>query len=258
MKSKIEREKSWHDERFSNPQIRDDEASKFYSICQSVSTEYQNFIFTHSAGRNVLEYGCGTGSQAFDIIEQDVSSVTGIDISGTAIEQANLIIEERGLQNRPIMFKVMNAEELEFPSNSIDTICGSAILHHLDIHKSMKSITRTLKPSGSAVFVEPLGHNLLINLYRKLTPNIRTEDEHPLLKSDIKLIEQYFGKVEIRFFYLFSLIAVPFAKMSIFNPLLNFLESLDRLILKVPVLKWQAWQVVIELSEPIQQPNDQI
>lgn len=249
--SKIEREKAFHDERYSNPHIRDNEVSKFYSICQSVSEEYRNFIFTHSADQNVLEYGCGTGSQAFDIIEQGVSSITGIDISDTAIDQANLIIQQRELNDRPIMFKVMNAEDLEFPNNSIDTICGSGILHHLDIHKSMKSITRTLKSSGSAVFIEPLGHNVLINLYRKLTPDIRTEDEHPLLRSDIQLIEQYFGKVEIKFFYLFSLMAVPFAKSPVFNPLLKFLESLDSLLLKVPVLKWQAWQVIIELSEPI-------
>jgi ubiquinone/menaquinone biosynthesis C-methylase UbiE len=249
---RLEREKTWHDKRFSNPHIRDEETSKFYSICNSIDIEYQNFIFTHSSGRNILEYGCGTGSQAFDIVESGASSVTGIDISDTAINKANLIIQEKGLQHRPIVFKVMNAEELEFPNNSIDIICGSGILHHLDLNKSMKSITRTLKPSGSAVFVEPLGHNMLINIYRKLTPHIRTEDEHPLLRSDIKLIEQYFNKVEIRFFYLFSLIAVPFFSTPIFYPLLKFLESLDNLVFKIPFFKWQAWQVLIELSDPIQ------
>jgi SAM-dependent methyltransferase len=251
MESRIEREKSWHNEHFKNPHSRHEQTDKFYSIRKSIDTEYENFILTHSPNRHVIEYGCGTEIKAFSIVEAGAASVTGIDISETAIDKANLTIQAKGLEDRSISFQVMDAEELDFPLNSIDTICGGGILHHLDLHKSMRSIARTLKPTGSAVFVEPLGHNIAIDLYRKFTPDIRTADEHPLLRSDFKTIEQYFGEVKIEFFYLFALMAVPFANTPIFNPLLKFLELLDRWILKLPIIKWQAWQVIIKLSKPI-------
>jgi SAM-dependent methyltransferase len=251
MESRIEREKSWHNEHFKNPRSRHEQTDKFYSIRKSIDTEYENFILTHSPNRHVIEYGCGTEIKAFSIVEAGAASVTGIDISETAIDKANLTIQAKGLNDRAISFQVMNAEELDFPIDSIDTICGGGILHHLNLHKSMSSIARILKPTGSAVFVEPLGHNIAIDLYRKLTPDIRTADEHPLLRSDFQTIEQYFGEVEIEFFYLFALLAVPFANTPIFNPLLKFLELLDRSILKLPIIKWQAWQVIIKLSKPI-------
>lgn len=42
------------------------------------------------------------------------------------------------------------------------------------------------------MFFEPLGHNLLINLYRRLTPELRTEDEHPLVACDLERLVNYF------------------------------------------------------------------
>jgi ubiquinone/menaquinone biosynthesis C-methylase UbiE len=64
----------------------------------------------------------------------------------------------------------MNAEATTFPDNSFDLICGSSILHHLNLDKACAEIRRILRPDGGAVFIEPLGHNPLINMFRKLTP----------------------------------------------------------------------------------------
>ena len=62
----------------------------------------------------------------------------------------------------------------------------------------------------------------------------------------------YFNKVEaLGFFHLATLTAVPFRNIPfIFNPLLNVMEFMDSLILKLPLIKWQAWQVVFVLSNP--------
>jgi hypothetical protein len=38
--------------------------------------------------------------------------------------------------------------------------------------------------------------------------------------------------------------------MFFFKPLLWTLESIDSVVLKIPGLRWQAWQVVLILSEP--------
>jgi SAM-dependent methyltransferase len=75
-----------------------------------------------------------------------------------------------------VRFLVMDAESLGFDEGSFDVVVGSGILHHLALRQS-----RVLRPDGCAVFVDPLGHNIFIRLYRKLTPSMRTADEHPLL-----------------------------------------------------------------------------
>ena len=33
--------------------------------------------------------------------------------------------------------------------------------------------------------------------------------------------------------------------------MLTALDIVDRLLLSIPVLKWQAWQVIVELSGPV-------
>ena len=73
------------------------------------------------------------------------------------------------------------------------------ILHHLDFSKCLDEISRILKPDGSMIFVEPLGTNPLINLYRKFTPNSRSIDEHPLIAKDFRTLKEKFKDVEIKY-----------------------------------------------------------
>jgi hypothetical protein len=85
-----------------------------------------------------------------------------------------------------------------------------------------------------------------------MTPHLRTEweVEHILRKENFEVAKKYFNKVELHFYYLFTLLAVPFRKLPIFITLLSILEKVDNLILKLPFIKWQAWQIVFVLSEP--------
>src|SRR3546814_4334755 len=53
--------------------------------------------------------------------------------------------------------------------------------------------SRVLRPGGRAVFIEPLGLNPAIELYRRFTPSARTPDEHPLLRRDFRRFDAAFG-----------------------------------------------------------------
>ena len=99
---------------------------------------------------------------------------------------------------------------------------------------------------------EALAHNLVIHLYRKKTPSLRTEweVEHIMKKKDILKAEKYFDNVEIHLYHFFTLMAVPFRNFFFFKPLLSFLEIIDQLFLRIPIIKWQAWQAVFILSGP--------
>lgn len=138
--------------------------------------------------------------------------------------------------------------------NSFDVIYESGVLHHLNLERAYSEISRILKPGGECICIEALGHNPNICRYRKRTPHLRTEweTEHILRKDDIKRSKTFFNKVEILgFFHLATISAVPFRSLPGFNIILSDLEALDKVLLKLPILKWQAWQVVFELSEPI-------
>ncbi|MDF5707611.1 MAG: class I SAM-dependent methyltransferase [Nostoc sp. S4] len=256
MNTRIQREKDFHDRRFSNPETRDKTVNRFYEITKSINSAYQDFLFRNCKESKVIEYGCGTESHAFALADRGAQLVIAIDISPIAIEIAEARFQAKSVKAN-LAFKVMDAEDLEFDESSIDLILGSGILHHLDIEKSLNSMIRVLRPSGKAIFIEPMGHNLFINLFRKLTPNIRSKDEHPLLNNDLMLLGKYFKSVEVKYFYLTSILASLFVGYPCFQIILGYLEYLDGLLFKIPLLRYQAWQVLIVLSEPIKSCIDE-
>ena len=183
------------------------------------------------------------------LLAQHGAVVTGIDLSPVAIEQAAERAEREGVSGL-CEFRLMDAERLEFPESSFDLVCGSGILHHLDLSPALSEVARVLRPGGHAVFVEPLGHNPAINLYRRRTPELRTEDEHPLLMSDLELARAYFGRVEARHFHLLTLLAVPFRRTRAFGAALGVLAAADRALFRLSIARKHAWTVVITLSRP--------
>lgn len=225
---------------------------KFYSVTRGSVAFVENWLKNRCQnGAKVLEYGCGTGSFSFFLASLG-AHVVGIDISDVGISQAREEAEKRGLAGKT-EFYVMDAESTTFPDNSFDVICVSGVLHHLDRVKAFKEMARLLKPTGAAIAAEPLAHNPVIQLYRKMTPHLRTEFEakHILhAKKDINLARRYFNGVDTRFFHLVTLMAVPFRETSIFHPLLAFMEKIDSVLLKIPIIQRQAWQIVLIFSRP--------
>jgi len=246
--ARLKSETEYSDDRYAgNTRAR---ADKFYLVTGESNDFYRGRVLEDVHDKRVLEYGCGTGSAAFDIGKVGGRAV-GIDISPVAISLATEQAQERGIADN-VEFAVMNAEELRFPNASFDRVCGSGIIHHLDISRALPEIARVLRPGGRAVFTEPLGHNPLINAYRRLTPDLRTVDEHPLLRKDIRQIEaagEYFRAVRTRYFHLTALAAVPLRNTRAFRLVNGSLDRLDRALLRPRTpLRWCAWFVVIELN----------
>ena len=105
--------------------------------------------------------------------------------------------------------------------------------------------------------MEPLGHNPLINLYRRLTPNLRTVDEHPLMMQDLAAAKHHFSRVTPHHFVLQSLAAVPFHGRKNFRRILGACESADAMLFRrLPFMRRYSWQVVLVLQEPIKQAGE--
>jgi SAM-dependent methyltransferase len=145
----------------------------------------------------------------------------------------------------------MNAEALEVPDDSFDVVCGSGVLHHLDLAESFPEVARVLHGDGMAMFIEPLGHNPLINAYRRRTPEMRTPDEHPLRVDDLRLASHWFDRVDVDYFNLFTLASVPLRRWSFQPALQRRLHDLDQVLFeRLPRLRRHAWVAVLRLSAP--------
>ncbi len=228
---------------------------KFYSVARRSLSFINEWLRQRCKNKKVLDYCCGNGETSIFLAKNGAKTI-GIDISGESIKNAKKKAIYEGVDKNTSFF-VMDAEKLEFENNFFDTIICSGVLHHLDIKKAYLELARVLKPEGEIICNEPLKYNPLIQLYRRKTPHLRTkwETEHILRKKDMDLAKHYFNKLEIRFFHLATLAAVPFRKSRCFNFVLSTLEAVDSILLKTPFLKWMAWQVVFVLSQPKKSPR---
>jgi SAM-dependent methyltransferase len=244
------REKALQDARF---KINDGSrgVERFYAITDTSHSYFKNRITELARGKHALEFGCGNGANALELC-RTAKAVSGIDISDVAVDIGTRHAAEAGITN--VEFRAMDAENLQFADETFDVICGVGILHHLDLQRAYSEIARTLKPDGYAMFIEPLGYNPFINAYRRLTPKIRTPDEHPLLDRDLKTARKFFGNVKLHYYYLTTLLVAPFATSPIGKAAAKVANSVDRALFSaLPPLRKYAWFVIMEMSEPVKQ-----
>jgi SAM-dependent methyltransferase len=247
--TKYQREAAFHDKVFSDGGRG--VADGFYAVAGASKAFYRKYLMEHCKRATVLEYGCGPDSHSMFLVPRG-AKVVGVDISPVAIQHYRQVVSEHKLRN--VEGCVMNGESLAFRDGSFDLICGLGILHHLNLDSSFRELSRTLKPEGSAVFLEPLGHNPLINAYRKLTPSLRTPDEHPLKAHDLETAARYFGVVETKYFHLTSLLALPVKGSRVFPHVVRWLDAFDqKLFTCFQALRKHAWAVALIMAAPRQE-----
>lgn len=225
---------------------------KFYSITRSSFAYRDALLYDRIKDAVTLDYCCGNGEVAIKMAKQGASRVVGIDISSVAIENARELARSAGVE-AVCEFVVMDAEHTEFGDGTFDLIHEYGALHHLDLQAAYAELSRILKPDGKLVCTEALRHNPLIHWYRKHTPHLRTqwEVEHILGIPEIESGKKYFATLDLRTFHLATLAAVPFRKAAFFEPLLSFLDLVDRVLLTLPLLRRMAWVAVVEYRQPV-------
>ena len=86
--------------------------------------------------------------------------------------------------------------------------------------------------------------NPFINLYRRLTPNSRSFDEHPLVNHDFNLINTHFKKIQIKYYGFLTLVFFPFYSSND-SKIFKFLVNLDQFLFKTKIFRYFAWSVLI-------------
>lgn len=233
------REKEFHNNLQSKTKGRFEDI--FYKAIYNSNEDFFNFLKINSTNAQILDYGCGIGNSLRKVIEFNPKKIVGIDISEVSIQKARKISDT----NSKIELFVDNCEKTKFQDNSFDIVYGTGILHHLNLEICLDEIQRILRPGGKFLFIEPLGTNPLINLYRKLTPNSRSVDEHPLIDKDFDLIQKKFKSTKIVFYGFLTLIFFPLYRSPEKSKTFKFLKGIDQLLFKINIFRKLAWSVLI-------------
>jgi ubiquinone/menaquinone biosynthesis C-methylase UbiE len=225
---------------------------KWYSTTQ-VSADYRNdWLAKHVPGKIILDYACGDGAETLRAAQVGASLAVGIDVSNVSIQNAVQAAAKEHLSDRCV-FVESDCENTGLPENSVDVILCCGMLHHLDLTLAYPEMHRILKPGGCVFAQEALNYNPLIKLYRKFTPDMRTEweKEHILSLKDVRAAKKYFNIGEIRYWHLTSMFGV-FARgvPTLFQAVSPVLNSVDKLLLAIPGVQMLAWQFTFELFKP--------
>ena len=214
----------------------------FYKAIYNANEDFFDYLKINSINSNILDYGCGIEQSLQEVVKFNPKKIFGIDISEVSIQKAKDTIQK---SNSNVELLVDNCEKTKFNDSTFDIIYGSGILHHLDISLCLKEMHRILKPGGRFLFIEPLGTNPMINFYRKLTPNSRSKDEHPLINDDFELIKSNFNKLQIKYYGFFTLIFFPLYATLTNSFNFKILKKIDQFLFKFDIFKKFAWSVLI-------------
>jgi len=224
---------------------------KFYSITnKSEEFQYKWIKDRCAPGIQMLDFACGNGENGIYAAKCG-AEVIGIDISPEGVANANLNAKQAGVDDH-CRFEAMDGENMTFTDNSFDLAVEYGALHHVDLDKAMAELNRVLKPDGEMICVEALRHNPLIHWYRKKTPHLRTqwEFEHILGVDDLAIAGKYFHEIDVKFFHLAVLAAVPLRKMPFFKPLRALLNKTDSILLRSERIGKYGWIMIFTMGKP--------
>ncbi|MDD5658151.1 MAG: class I SAM-dependent methyltransferase, partial [Elusimicrobia bacterium] len=153
------------------------------------------------AGLDVVDLGCGAGEAAVYFARQG-ARVSACDLSPG---MADVALRLARLHGAAVDVAVAAAESLPYPDAAFDRVFANGVLHHAELLPALREVRRVLKPGGRAAFIEPLRHNPLISIYRRLAAGNRTPTEAALGVGDFAAVRRIFPGMVHRVVWLFSL-----------------------------------------------------
>ncbi len=257
----LDKEEVFHDEWAKSVNVDEVMVDEFFEACTSPENRHIIKLLGDIRGKKVVELGCGLGEAAVYFAKQ------GADVVATDISGGMLRLVEKVAKKHSVKVAVAQAysHQMPFADDTFDIVYAANLLHHVDIEKTMIETKRILKPGGMFVSWDPLAHNPIINVYRRLAMGVRTEDEHPIKMKQLKLFRKHFSGVSTATFWFATLVIflkfyfidrVDPNKERYWKKILTDhknlrktygrLERIDHWLLRVlPFLKRYCWNIVI-------------
>jgi 2-polyprenyl-3-methyl-5-hydroxy-6-metoxy-1,4-benzoquinol methylase len=153
-------------------------------------------------GKRLLDVGAGLGESSVYFALKG-AKVTATDLSPQMVQTAVGLGQHHGVEIEGI---VTAGETLDVPAGSYDLVYIANTIHHVTNKGTLfEQVRRALKPGGRFFSWDPLAYNPVIEAYRRMATQVRTEDESPLTFADVKLAGQYFQNVGHREFQIATL-----------------------------------------------------
>jgi ubiquinone/menaquinone biosynthesis C-methylase UbiE len=147
--------------------------------------------FESTRGLQVLEIGCGCGSEA-ERFARAGAHYTAVDLTNAAVEITRRRFQLANLEGR---FVQGDAENLPFADGSFDLVYSHGVLHHTpDTPRSIREVHRVLSAGGRAVIMlyyrDSFNYHVNLGIVRRSRAHLlRTE-------LGIKLARMIFGDTE--------------------------------------------------------------
>lgn len=264
--SRIDREREFHDNWAAATPL---EKRKVISAFESTTAPENKFILKQMGdlrGKKLLDVGCGLGESSVYFALKG-AQVTAMDLSPVMVETTISLGKHFGVEIEGV---VGSADTLTVPDGQFDFVYLGNLVHHIeDRPRLWKEVKRVLKPGGSFYSWDPVAYNPVVNVYRRIATSTRTPDEAPLEFEDIKLVKKEFPRLQYRAFWLTSMsLFVKYAIINRVNPnkerywkkileepeeslgWLRALQKVDEWLLKLPGVKWLAWNMVLTGQKP--------
>jgi len=197
-----EKESRFHDAWASATDIAAVNVRAAFEAPTAVENHFILRLLGHLSGKHILDVGAGLGESSVYFALQG-AQVTCTDLSPSMVETAARLARRHGVE---ISTVVSAGETLDVPANAFDIAYIANTIHHVTNKPSLfGQVRRALKPGGMFVSIDPLAYNPVIEVYRRMATQVRTEDEAPLTFADAKLAASYFDNVGHREFWIASL-----------------------------------------------------
>lgn len=208
----------------------------------------------NAPGRVLLDYCCGHGIHSIPAAKSG-GRVVGLDLYPDVVAIARERAARNGVAGR-VALVVGDAVRLPFDDATFDHAIAVDVLSYVDPGVAFSELARVLRPEGSAVVIDTLGHNPLLALDRRLRARrgqrTRGEVLHVPRLRDIAVGREHFAEAETVFFDLLTLLVAPLHPTG--GPLAGLagvFAALDRALLRWRPLQPLALKVMCTLSRPL-------
>lgn len=264
---RLKKEAQFHDKQAETLEVEKTLVDETFTSATAIENQYILRQFGDVRGKRILDYGSGMAEGGIFFAKRG-AQVVAMDVSAGMLQAAERLAAHHGVT---IETRLVDSDRIPAQAGEFDLVYGNGVLHHVHLDTAAPELARVMKPTAKGCFIEPLPYNPLINVYRKIAKEVRTEDEHPLSFEQIDGLRQYFGNVMHEEFWLTTLaVFLRFYLWDRVNPnderywkkiytdaprlerMFRPLNALDQRLLKAaPVLGRLCWNTVITVASPL-------
>jgi len=256
-----QREAAFHDAWASGTSIDNVLVRECFEAPTALENRFILSLMGNLRGKKILDIGAGLGESSVYFALQG-AKVTMTDISPGMVRTGLELARKYGAEVEAV---VSGAEEPGVPAETYDFVYIANTIHHVQDRDALfQKIHRALKPGGRFFSCDPLAYNPVINVYRWMATEVRTEDESPLTVADLKLARKYFPDAQHREFWISTLILfLKYYAVERVHPNQDrywkrilresperlrwwiAFRALDCAVTRLPLVRWLAWNMVM-------------